>query len=134
PSTLLRMVCLPRFTREGKGGGARKCNFDFLDPFEPPYEIGDRRNRLCWLVDEWRVSAITQNDRFERRVQALLQSFDLGERAVLIFLALDHEDGDTDIVDHLFDVPSSEGRVEPGPIPAPESAVDILVMFREAVA
>jgi len=79
------------------------------------------------------MAASRQHQHFDLP-RASLDGVDLLARPVLVVLALDDEDRHGNPRQKLLQVPLSELRIEPGPVPAPERGVDVLVVLREARA
>ena len=116
--------------RHGAGAdGARG-----LETFDPGEKGGDGGERFLRPLDEGRMAAAVEHQRFDRRIEAPLERADLGERAVLIGATLDRQHRNADIVDRVLDGPLREAWIEPGVVPAAEGALDIAVMTREARA
>src|SRR5579862_6345375 len=75
--------------------------------------------------------AVWQRQYFDGTTALLADRFDLRHRSVLIFNALNGENGAMDSRQILFDVPAAEAGMQPDVVPSPERARGISVMARK---
>src|SRR6266851_1607156 len=68
-----------------------------------------------------------QDHGFHRTVALLLGDFDLSQRAILVVLTLNDEDGHPNIRELLREVPPAKFRIKPWPAPTVERIVGIAV-------
>jgi hypothetical protein len=66
-----------------------------------------------------------------RRGHAALNCFYLGQRAVLVVLALDHERGARNRREIFLDVPAAKLRIELDVIPSAKCLIDMIVIARQ---
>ena len=66
-----------------------------------------------------------------RRGHAALNCFYLGQRAVLVVLALDHERGAGNRREIFLDVPVAKLRIEPDVIPSAKCFIGMIVIARK---
>ncbi len=79
----------------------------------------------------WPPSGTTR--RSNGPAHAGLDGVELGQRAVLVALALDREHRHVDPGEHVLDVPVAEGGGQPDVVPAPEHAVGVVVVAGQAL-
>ena len=94
-------------------------------------EADDRVERRLRLVELRRVSAGFEDEARHGGGRAGLDGADLLHGSILVVRALNDERGNAPAADLVLDIPSLEAWIEPGVVPATESAVDMGVIFGE---
>src|SRR6266852_9503431 len=94
---------------------------------QPPGKIDNRRHRRLQRFAMRGVTDSFQDHGFHRTVALLLGDFDLSQRAILVVLALNDEDGHPNIRELLREIPPAKLRIKPWPAPTAERVVGIAV-------
>jgi len=84
---------------------------------------------FCRPIAKGGVTAVWQNDLFSFARQSFIDALKLAKGSVIVIHSLDQQYWNLNLQQIFFQIPIDKLRIQPGLIPAPKSAVNIITMI-----